>query len=100
MNSEFEWIKGVEEKLRDLRLKMIFSAKESIFKAFFPIVQRYFGFQDVELCWHEVEKKFRGTLLNPLSIYPKGYTVTVGCRIFDEYIVSTMSLIHFFGVNL
>ena len=49
---EFAWVnKRNGEKLE--RLLMIFSAKESIFKAFFPITNVFLDFLDAELTWND-----------------------------------------------
>lgn len=77
----------------DLRLKMIFSAKESVFKAFYPIGKIFLDFMDAELSWNTQERLFVGTLLRSVARqYRVGYGFTVGCRTGDGHIFTFMSL--------
>ena len=89
---EAGWIAEVEEK-KDLRLKMIFSAKEAGFKAFFPIEKIYLGYKDAELSWCEATQSFIGTLLKAAGAHhPVGFRFEVGCRVVGEFIFSFASL--------
>ncbi len=47
-NDEFEWLKQAEEKKEEY-IKLIFCAKESIFKLFYPIIKRRFSFSVISL---------------------------------------------------
>jgi 4'-phosphopantetheinyl transferase EntD len=48
--SERAWVEdATSEPERDLRLRRLFSAKESLFKALFPLECRWFGYHDAEL---------------------------------------------------
>jgi 4'-phosphopantetheinyl transferase EntD len=47
--SEMEWIAGSEDQLGSLI--MVFSAKEAMYKAYYPFCRRYFDFTDAELAW-------------------------------------------------
>jgi len=42
----------------DFPIAILFSAKESIYKAIAPIIGRYIGFQEVELRWNEGNQSF------------------------------------------
>ncbi|MBU2703320.1 4'-phosphopantetheinyl transferase EntD [Sporomusaceae bacterium BoRhaA] len=42
---------------------MIFSAKESIFKAFFPLLNVWINCLEFELIWREAAGQFTGSLL-------------------------------------
>ena len=42
----------------DFPIAILFSAKESVYKAIAPIVGRYIGFQEVELTWSEAHESF------------------------------------------
>ena len=78
--NELEWVTEKKDEA-DSRLKMIFSAKESVFKAFYPIEKIYLDFMDAELTWNSLLQGFHGRLLKKAgSKYPVDYTFTVGCR--------------------
>lgn len=66
-------LEHLPESARDLRLKLIFSAKESIYKCLFPQVLQTIGFQDAEVMFQE--RTFHFTLLRDLSgVYPQGFS--------------------------
>jgi 4'-phosphopantetheinyl transferase EntD len=78
---------------KDTRLKMIFSAKEAGFKAFFPIEQIFLGYKDAELAWREETESFSGTLLKGAGDHhPVGTSFEVGCRITGDFVFSFISL--------
>ncbi len=67
--TEKEW---VGDDLR--RLRTLFSAKESIFKALFPRQRIFLGFQDAELTYHEATDRFVACLLKQAAQgYPRGF---------------------------
>jgi 4'-phosphopantetheinyl transferase EntD len=75
------------------RLIMVFSAKESAFKAFFPIANVFLNYLDAEFLWNEDVGCFSGRLLKGAGgDYGKGYTFEVGARIIDKYIFTYMKL--------
>lgn len=89
---EQAWLSEVPDE-RDTRLKMIFSAKEAGFKAFFPIQRIYLGYQDAELSWREETRSFVGTLFKAAGDHhPIGTSFEVGCRITDEFVFSFIRL--------
>ncbi len=89
---EQAWLAEVPDE-KDTRLKMIFSAKEAGFKAFFPIQQIYLGYRDAELSWREETRSFVGTRLKAAGDHhPIGTSFEVGCRITDEFVFSFVSL--------
>jgi 4'-phosphopantetheinyl transferase EntD len=45
------------------RLVMIFSAKETVYKAFYPLCRQYIDFKEVELSWLPAKSCFQGELL-------------------------------------
>ena len=78
---------------KDTRLKMIFSAKEAGFKAFFPIEKIYLGYKDAELAWREETQSFVGILLKGAgNHHPAGFPFEVGCKIIDKFVFSFISL--------
>lgn len=89
---ELAWVRANASQ-RDLRLKMLFSAKESCFKAFYPIHRVYLGYLDAEFRWVEDDRGFEGTLLKSAGgPYPVGYAFEVGCRIEGSYVMTWMAL--------
>ena len=58
VDSELEWIESLPAKQADRALRIIFSAKESIFKCFYPGTKTYLSFKDAEISVNENEKKF------------------------------------------
>lgn len=91
-SKETDWVnRSVDRKLE--RLFMIFSAKESIFKAFFPMTNVPLNYLDTELIWHEDTGLFLGQLLTQVGEeYREGYFFEVGCRMVDRYIFTFMTL--------
>lgn len=89
---ELNWVnKKNDEKLE--RTLMIFSAKESIFKAFFPITNVFLNFLDAELAWNEDKESFSGNLLKSAGRdYGEGYSLEVGCKTSDNYIFTFIKL--------
>ncbi|MBR1240310.1 4'-phosphopantetheinyl transferase superfamily protein [Bradyrhizobium sp. AUGA SZCCT0274] len=68
--AEQVWLAGDPD-----RLIRVFSAKEAIYKAFYPRHGKFFGFEAVEL--EPVLDGFRATLLVPLAAWPAGSRVNV-----------------------
>jgi enterobactin synthetase component D len=69
-------------------LTLVFSAKESIFKALYPSVKRFFGFEAAALIAFDSEKlHFRIT--QPLSdLVPEGTKVTVFYQLFEGWLLT------------
>lgn len=63
--SELQWV--FEGRESQLRTAMLFSAKESVYKALYPRCQKFFDFHAVELTWTPQLAGFRGVLLSELS---------------------------------
>jgi 4'-phosphopantetheinyl transferase EntD len=63
---EEEWLKEVEDE-QLLRTVLLFSAKESIYKALYPLGRRFFGFHSVELGWMPESRRFQATLLEDIG---------------------------------
>jgi 4'-phosphopantetheinyl transferase EntD len=84
---EIEWISGELYKM-----KMIFSAKEAAFKAFFPSVKMYMDFKDAELKWNEKKSVFDARLLKGYEPFEPGFPFEVGSLIDSRYILSYIML--------
>jgi len=91
---ELGWVQGAgRPEEENLRLRMIFSAKESVYKALFPTGRIFLGFQDAELAWDSRERRFLGRLLKQAGpAYPCGYAFTVGCRKTREFVFTFLWL--------
>lgn len=62
------------------RATAVFSAKESLFKALFPLCNRYIGFKEVACRWHPESNAFHAEILNEISPQvPRGAILSVGC---------------------
>jgi 4'-phosphopantetheinyl transferase EntD len=55
--------------------RLLFSAKESVYKACFPMTGRWLGFEDVMVAFEPNEKTFRAYLLAP-PVYAGGRRIT------------------------
>jgi len=79
--------------LRPARLALIFCAKECIYKAFFPILGRFFGFHAAELTWDGSERHFRGRLLPSVAPgLPADFRFDVRCQLSGKYAMAALAL--------
>ena len=62
VDSELEWLESLPTKKSYRALRIIFSAKESIFKCLYPVTKTYLSFKDAEISVNETEKKFSFTI--------------------------------------
>ncbi len=58
VEEEKEWLESLSDVLADQYLKIIFSAKESIFKCFYPISKTYLNFKDAKVIIDQVNSSF------------------------------------------
>ena len=85
--AEMEWV-DAESGTR--RLTMLFSAKEAVFKAVFPIARVWLGFADAELEWVAGRCGFDARLLKSVGpCYPVGSVVRVYCTVTPTQVLST-----------
>ena len=85
--SELAWAAG-DGDWSD-RLTMLFSAKESVFKAFYPICRRFFDFSKVMLIWAPESERFRGRSLAGLGPeLERGHEFDVGCSRVGAFVVT------------
>jgi 4'-phosphopantetheinyl transferase EntD len=90
-DSELDWVSC--DGRRTDRLAMIFSAKEAVFKAFYPLCGRFFDFKDVKLAWMPLQKKFQGELLIDLSVeLESGFRFEVGAARSGDFILAHLVL--------
>jgi 4'-phosphopantetheinyl transferase EntD len=69
---------------------MLFSAKEAVFKALFPIERVWLGFGDAELTWRPGECAFDARLLKSAGAgHPVGSAIRVHCTLAENEVLST-----------
>ena len=61
--SELKWLESLEIRQARRALRIIFSAKESIFKCLYPRTKTYFSFKDAEVYVNDDENKFSFKIL-------------------------------------
>lgn len=90
--SELPWV-GRDE----LRLRTLFSAKESVFKALYPIAGVFLDFHDAELAWDDGDPDTRGQLRARLRVdasplHRAGYTFPVSVERLDDHVLTMVVL--------
>ena len=58
VDSELEWLESLPNEQANRALRIIFSAKESIFKCIYPSTKTYLSFKDAAVSVNETEKNF------------------------------------------
>ena len=58
VDSELEWLESLPTKQANHALRIIFSAKESIFKCLYPATKTYLSFKDAAVTINETENNF------------------------------------------
>ena len=87
-SAELDWVRAGDAQER---LTMIFSAKEAIYKVFYPLYQRYIDFKDVELTWVPTQSCFHAKSLAPFGpSFPRGRVCAVHCGSYTDFIFSCM----------
>ena len=90
-SEEWDWIQDSPPERHDELVLALFSAKESIFKAFYPRVERFFGFEAASLV--PAPGGFRARLVSDLdSKYPASRPFNVGCRWRGDFVLSWLIL--------
>ena len=75
VDSELEWLESLPTKQANRALRIIFSAKESIFKCLYPGTKTYLSFKDAAVSVNETEKKFSFTIFKSLpGIINQGFS--------------------------
>lgn len=83
---------AAETAQSDLEARISFSAKESVFKAFYPDVGRYFGFGAVEIEPGIDEGRFTVTLRRPLGSTPAGTSFSGKLAIFEGRLLTLLAI--------
>ena len=92
-SSEISLLKTAEFKNYSIAATVAFSAKESLFKALFPFVQYYFGFDSVRLgSISKLDRTLRLELTSGLSTneFLKGHHFQVDFQIFDRKVLTVV----------
>ncbi|MGH9428987.1 MAG: 4'-phosphopantetheinyl transferase family protein [Terriglobia bacterium] len=85
---EAVWIRKDKED-QNQRALLLFSAKESVYKGFFPPSQTHLDFHDVELRWNPERAAFIGRLLREVMLeYPLGFEFQVVAHVVGPYVVT------------
>lgn len=72
------------------RLSLLFSAKEAVFKALYPIERVWLGFGDAELTWVAERSAFEARVLKSVGTgYPVGFELDVNCTLGSSWVLST-----------
>jgi enterobactin synthetase component D len=84
--AEMAWVGAADGTGRGT---MLFSAKEAVFKALYPIERIWLGFGDAELAWLPERCAFEARLLKSASSrYPTGAVLPVQCTLTDVEVLS------------
>ena len=90
---ELDWLNSLQNGDSKRRVFEIFSAKESIFKAFFPRVNRYFGFEAARIAEVAGMTYRLGRLLEPIDVaYPATRTFRIDTEWYNDLVLSTVVL--------
>lgn len=74
---------------------LIFSAKEAIYKAIYPLCHRYIGFKEVKMVAHVQEERFEGELLTPINHrLSTGTSFRVQYRCYGDFVFSYVAYAH------
>jgi enterobactin synthetase component D len=85
--SEMEW---ADPASGSPRLAMLFSAKEAVFKAVYPIEHIWLGFSDAELTWHPERSAFEARLMKTAGArLPVGFALEAPCTVTATQVLST-----------
>jgi 4'-phosphopantetheinyl transferase EntD len=85
--SEMKW---VDPESGTVRLALLFSAKEAVFKALYPIEGVWLGFADAELTWLADGGGFEARVLKRVGPkYPPGFVLRVNSMLGATWVLST-----------
>ncbi len=89
---EKKWLEEEKENCY-LRFFLLFSAKETIFKAFFPQYRVFLDFKDAEISWNKEKSCLEAKLLKKVSsVYEIGYSFQIGHSIQENYVFTYLTL--------
>lgn len=92
-NEELAWIESLPPSEQLAAALEVFSAKESIYKAFFPRVGRYFGFTSAEVSPGATRGSLDGRLLELIDpAYPTDRTFPIQVDWFGDLLLTSLVL--------
>jgi 4'-phosphopantetheinyl transferase EntD len=87
--AEMAWLDVQAVDVASQRLMLLFSAKETVFKATYPIEGVWLGFADAELTWRAERPGFDARLMKSAGAqYPVGFLLEVRCSVIGDQILS------------
>jgi 4'-phosphopantetheinyl transferase EntD len=90
---ELLWVGKSPDHGNQQRLLSLFSAKESVFKALYPLCHCFISFKDVLLLWNSEKGSFAGELKKTLSReFTRGYCFEVGLQKKDNFVLTYLLL--------
>lgn len=91
---ELDWLASLPAEQQALFVTLIFSCKESLFKALFPLVGVRFYFQDAELiAWDNQTQQVTLRLLKPLADdWPAGSRLEGQYALQEDYLISMIAI--------
>ena len=90
---EVNYVAGISEEDRPVALMTLFSAKETIFKAFFPRVGSYFGFEAARVDPPFQSERLEARLVEPLDpFWPTDRTFQVEVSQYGELVLTALVL--------
>jgi enterobactin synthetase component D len=91
--AELQRLQGLDEAEQALRISLTFCAKESLFKALFPLVLQRFRFQDAELLAADADGDLHMRLLRDLGPqWPAGSLLQGQHSRLDQHLLSLISI--------
>ncbi len=91
--AEETWLGALPAEARAMAALELFSAQESVYKAFFPRVRRYFGFEAVRLWRRRDARSFTGWFVEPLDpAYPPTRSFRVHVRWHGDLVLTSLVL--------
>ena len=90
VDGELNWLEKLNPEQANFNLRIIFSAKESIFKCHFPISRTFFNFKDAYVKINENKSEFSYILSNTCSkIIAAGYSRKGLFSVKDNFILTS-----------
>ncbi|MCB0310622.1 MAG: 4'-phosphopantetheinyl transferase superfamily protein [Bdellovibrionales bacterium] len=97
-DDELNWIYELPSE-EALRFTSLFSAKETLFKALFPVCRSYIGFKDAHLTWHSNRSEFEVTVLREIGMnWPKPFSCSINLALVSDYVLTSLALPNFSNV--
>ena len=89
---ELAELQAMPQAGRAIRAKLVFSAKESAFKALYPLIRHHFGFEAVEVSVNAATGRCTATILRPLGRFRAGDRISGAYAFAQGLIITTMVL--------